>query len=198
VKNIIINKLINLIQKENKYDDIKLQEIRYGISALYIIISRSLFYLFISLLLGIFQEFVIFFISYVIIRSFSFGLHAKSSLGCLIVSSIAFVGIPLIADMLILNIFIKIIFSIYFFVTFLLYSPADTPKRPLINQTKRNKLKKFSLITILIYIIGIFTLNDIYSNILILVLFYQSLLISPFLYKITNTNYKNYLNYEFK
>lgn len=198
MKNIIINKLINLIQKENKYDDIKLQEIRYGISALYIIISRSLFYLFISLLLGIFQEFVIFFISYVIIRSFSFGLHAKSSLGCLIVSSIAFVGIPLIADMLILNIFIKIIFSIYFFVTFLLYSPADTPKRSLINQTKRNKLKKFSLITILIYIIGIFTLNDIYSNILILVLFYQSLLISPFLYKITNTNYKNYLNYEFK
>ncbi|MDD4705841.1 MAG: accessory gene regulator B family protein [Bacilli bacterium] len=196
MRNKIINKLIHLIKKENKYDDIKLQEIKYGINTLYIIISRSLFYLFLSVILGIFDEFIIFFVFYVIIRSFSFGFHAKSSIGCFIVSSIAFIGFPLIANLFISNITMKIIFSIYFLLIFLLFSPADTPKRPLVNKTKRNKLKLYSLITIVIYIIGIFTLNNLISNIIILVLLYQSFLISPLLYKIMNINFNNYLNYK--
>ncbi|MDD2409267.1 MAG: accessory gene regulator B family protein [Bacilli bacterium] len=198
MRNKIINKLIYLIKKKYNYNEIKLHEIKYGLEALYIIITRTLLFIFISILLGKFHEFIIFFITYVIIRSFSFGLHAKSSVGCFIISSIAFIGIPLIANFFVFNITLKIIFSIYFFIIFLLFSPADTPKKPLVNKAKRNKLKIYSLITIMIYIIGIFILNSLISNIIILVLFYQSFLISPLLYKIMNINFNNYLNYKFE
>lgn len=194
----ILNYIIGLITRENKYNEIKIQEIKYGLEALYVIVTRTLVFLIISILLNIFYEFLIFYLAYALIRSFSFGLHAKSSLMCFIISSFSFIGIPIISNIVIFNMLSKIILSVYFFIYFLFYSPADTPKKPLVNKINRKKLKIYSMILIIIYIVGIFTLNALISNVLILTLLYQSILISPLSYKILNINYNNYLFYNYK
>lgn len=190
--------IIDKIKKNNEYNNTEILEIKYGLEIVYVIITRTIIFLLINILLGTFIEFIIFYIIYAIIRSFSFGLHAKSSVACFFVSSIAFIGIPYISSVISFNIVLKILLSIYFYIIFLIYSPADTPKKPLVNKYKRKKLKYYSLITVTFYIIGLFTLNDLISNIIILVLIYQSILISPLLYKILNINYNNYLNYKFE
>lgn len=190
--------IIDKIKKNNEYNNTEILEIKYGLEIVYVIITRTVIFLLINILLGTFIEFIIFYIIYAIIRSFSFGLHAKSSVACFFVSSIAFIGIPYISSVISFNIVLKILLSIYFYIIFLIFSPADTPKKPLVNKYKRKKLKYYSLITVTFYIIGLFTLNDLISNIIILVLIYQSILISPLLYKILNINYNNYLNYKFE
>lgn len=198
MKNIVLNNIIRKIKKNTDYDSTKIQEIKYGLEALYIIFTRTIIFLLINIIIGNSLEFIFFYIAYAIIRSFSFGLHAKNSLSCFLVSSFAFIGIPMLSILITFDIVFKIILSTCFFIIFLLFSPADTPKRPLVNKIKREKLKRYSVITVIIYIIGIFTLNNVMSNILILILCYQSMLISPLLYKVLNINYNNYLNYRFK
>ena len=82
-------------------------------------------------------------------------------------------------------------------IIFLLYAPADTVKRPLINKKKRKMYKILSVITALIFISLIFIVdNFLIKNILIFALILESILILPITYKIFKLPYRNYLNYK--
>ena len=145
MKRIVVDSIMNKIKNLNKYDDIKLSEIRYGLEAIYLNVSRFLVFFTINTILDIFWESLLFFIFYVPLRSFSFGFHAKNSLTCWILSSIAFIGLPYLSTVISFNFIIKIFAVIFSLIIYVIYSPADTPKRPITSEKYRTKLKLYTM-----------------------------------------------------
>lgn len=195
MKDLVVNSCMNVIKKDNLYDDIKLEEIKYGLTAVYLNLSKFIVFFTINALFGIFKEGLLFLVFYIPLRSFSYGFHAKSSLTCWVLSAITFIILPLLSTLLTLNLYIKIIFIIYCLVIYYLYSPADTPSRPIINKKLRLKLKLSSIIIIIIYSIIIISFNNTYTNLMIIAMLYQSIMITPIFYKIFGVKYNNYLYY---
>jgi accessory gene regulator B len=79
----------------------------------------------------------------------------------------------------------------------IIYSPADTEKRPLINKKKRIVYKVVTIIISIIYISIIFIKKDIYlSKILFFSIFLETLLVLPISYKLLGLKYNNYKRYK--
>ena len=197
VKNFVVNSSMNLIKDLNKYDKIQLEKIKYGIESIYLTITKFVIITLISLLLGLQKEMLLLLILFNILRITAFGLHASKSIYCWISSSIAFIGIPFICKNIIFSNITYIILPIICLLFFILYAPADTVKRPLINQKKRKIYKFFSITLCIIYLIMIIILKNIlFKNLLMFSLILESILILPITYKVFKLPYKNYLNYQ--
>jgi len=197
IKNFIINNSISLVNKTNKYNNTELEEIKYGLESIYLAITKVVVILFISACIGLFKEAVLFLLIFNLVRATAFGLHASKSIWCWISSSISFLLIPFICKNVIFPTIFYIVASIITMIIFLLYAPADTVKRPLINKKKRKMYKILSVITALIFISLIFIIdNFLIKNMLIFALILESILILPITYKIFKLPYRNYLNYK--
>ena len=197
IKNFIINNSISLVNKTNKYNNTELEEIKYGLESIYLAITKVVVILFISACIGLFKEAVLFLLIFNLVRATAFGLHASKSIWCWISSSISFLLIPFICKNVIFPTIFYIVASIITMIIFLLYAPADTVKRPLINKKKRKMYKILSVITALIFISLIFIVdNFLIKNMLIFALILESILILPITYKIFKLPYRNYLNYK--
>lgn len=197
IKNFIINNSISLVNKTNKYNSIELEEIKYGLESIYLAITKVVVILFISACIGLFKEAVLFLLIFNLVRATAFGLHASKSIWCWVASSISFLLIPFICKNVIFPTMFYIVASIITMIIFLLYAPADTVKRPLINKKKRKMYKILSVVTALIFISLIFIVdNFLIKNMLIFALILESILISPITYRIFKLPYRNYLNYK--
>ena len=120
----------------------------------------------------------------------------KKSIHCTILSTIFLIGFPLLSIHTIINFGIKLIICGISIICFELYSPADTHKKPLINDINRYKLKVKSSIVLILYIFLIFVIKDKFlSNVINYSIIFQTILILPITYKLFNMPYKNYLNY---
>lgn len=196
----VVNKIILKIKENNTdLDDIKLSEIRYGLQGLYTLITKTSVILLLSLALNIFLEFIIFFIFYSILRSVGFGTHANSNIKCWIFSILLLLGIPVLMTKLNINITIKIILWIIFFINFLIFAPADTKKRPLINKKRKIKFKVLILTYSIIYLFIIIYFKNI-SNIVLGSMLLESLLVNPLGYILMGEEVRFRLNdiYVFK
>ena len=188
---------MNIISGTNKYNKEQLEEIKYGLESIYLTISKVVVILFISFLFGLLKEAILFLLIFNILRAFAFGLHASKSIYCWISSSISFLLIPYISSNFEFPIIFHIVISIICFISFILYAPADTIKRPLINKKKRIIYKVLSIIISAIYITFIFiTSNLLVKNMLTFALILETILILPITYKMFKLPYNNYKNYK--
>lgn len=199
MRELIISNVMKGITSNYNYDDVKLAEIKYGLEALYMTITKFAVIIIICLILGLFKELILFTILYSIIKYTGYGLHTKKSWQCWITSIPIFVCIPyLIKNYVIPNEIIYIILPLTI-IAFILWAPADTEKRPLINKKKRIVLKVSTVIIGLVYsLIIIFVNNDYLNSLLFYSLLLESLLINPVSYKLFGLKYRNYLNYKRK
>ena len=196
----IINNIMDQIKKYNDFDEIKLQEIKYGLETVYLTIIKTIVFILIAILLNTIKGLLLFMPFYGIIRLTGFGVHAKKSLHCWISSIVIFVIIPILIKYVILNNYILYVGSIISIILLSIYAPADTPKRPLINKRKRNIYKISTIIISIIYFITIIMMknNYIFTNTLFYSLLLESFLVTPFIYKIFGVSYKNYKTYKRK
>lgn len=196
----IINNIMDQIKKYNDFDEIKLQEIKYGLETVYLTIIKTIVFILIAILLNTIKGLLLFMFFYGIIRLTGFGVHAKKSLHCWISSIVIFVIIPILIKYVILNNYILYVGSIISIILLSIYAPADTPKRPLINKRKRNIYKISTIIISIIYFITIIMMknNYIFTNTLFYSLLLESFLVTPFIYKIFGVSYKNYKTYKRK
>lgn len=180
------------------YDDDKLDEIRYGLEAIYLSLSKTIVILLVTFMLGIFKEAIIVLLFFNFLRMFAFGIHAKKSWQCWISSSIMFIGIPYLCiytELSNIYYYIMIGFSV---LNFLLYAPADTVKRPLVKKHRRIKFKVLTLIVSLIYIILFFNTNDVFiKNVIVYTMLLEVVLIHPLTYRVFKLPYRNYERYVF-
>ena len=196
MKSFIIGNCLNIIKKNKQVSEDKLAIIEYGLVGIYLMITKLIIIFIIALIIGYIKETIIFFLLYGILRSLSYGLHAKNSWICLVTSVLMFNVIPVFANIIKLNSPIKIIIGIIFIILMFKNSPADTYKKPIISKSKRKKLKYLSTFACVIYlIISIFIKSQFISNCLLFSMILQNILISPFTYKLFNLPYNNYINY---
>lgn len=196
MKKIIINNIMNYIKKNTVYDEIKLKEIEYGLVSIYLTFSKIIFIFTISIILGIFKEVLIFSVCFNILRTTGFGLHATKSWICLLSSTLIFICLPLICKYIYINNLAKVLICIVGILLMLKNSPADTKKRPIVNEKRRLCFKILSTILAIIFSISAIIIeNNFLSNCLIFALILEDIMISPIVYKIFKLPYNNYITY---
>lgn len=112
----------------------------------------------IGLCFNLFIESLVFYFSFIAIRKFAGGYHAKTPVRCYLFSFASNIIILCLVKWLssinTLFIFIFIIFELLCVVLILLISPLDTENNPLTGQEKKMYRMLTSIITILIFIIS--------------------------------------------
>ena len=200
LKEYCINSTLNFIEKYSpNFNQSKRNIVKYGLESFFLSITKIIPILIIALIIGIIKETIMFIIFYNILRFFAFGIHASKSYICLISSTIIFIILPYLSKFIYFNIYFKIFISIFSLISFVLYSPADTHKKPLVNEKKRLILKILSTSILIVYIFLIFCLNNnFYINVLILSMLLESLMINNYVYILFGLPYNNYKTYKKK
>lgn len=185
------------INSHDESDKLYFAKIKYGLEVLFINLFKAFFILIFAKFLGILEATIIIMISFAFIRHYAFGVHAKGSINCTIITSICFyIGgyIPKLLN--ITNYEVLIMFLVTMFLLYL-YAPADTEARPLLGKKFRSKLKRKSIFYGIILIILALCINDSYIK------FYisygalcESFTITPIIYKLFDRRYRNYEFYK--
>ncbi len=196
VKKLFIDFSIDLIKKNCNYSEEQIEVIVYGLEGIYLTITKMIVLVSLAYILGILKEFFLILIFYNIIRVQAFGIHASKSIYCLISSTIMFIGGAFICKYVYFPFWLSISIAIICDICLLLYAPADTSKRPIINKKKRIRFKCISFILGVIYtFIIIFFRNNPTINYLVIGMLEAVLMILPITYKIFKLPYNNYKNY---
>lgn len=199
MKEKVVNNLFNFILKNKNLNDTETKKIKYGLDGLYSLITKLIAVFILCIFTNTLYEYILLLFFYALIRTYSFGLHASSSLICWIYTITIYVGGSLIIKYIHVNEITLLIIWLLSFISFVMWAPADTPKRPLIraNQRKKQKIKTCA-IAIMYLIFLIFIKVTIIQNSIALSLLVQAIMINPLTYKITNTTFNNYKNYPIK
>ena len=197
MKSRIIDRIISIIQRYYDYDEIKIKEIRYGLESIYLTIVKLLVITIISIFTHTFKELCLLFLFYGLLRTTGFGLHAKNSLECWIFTLLLFFIIPYAIKNLVIDNNYLLILSIILLPLIILYAPADTEKRPLINSKKRKIYKIITSTISIVYILIIYFYKNLYvSKILCFSILLETLLVLPISYKLLGLKYNNYKRYK--
>ena len=199
MKEKFINSSINLVCRYQECDDLKLKRLRYGLEGMYSLIVKLSVVIIISIITNTIRETLLFLLFYAGIRTFSYGMHAKSNIACWITTITIYNIIPILLSSISVPRYIGYIILGIALISMILWAPADTPNKPLIRKKQRQKCKILSIIIVLIYTI-IYLMNKtlIINNALLYALTIQIIFINPLTYKITNTQFNNYKHYKKK
>lgn len=192
-----LNSTISFITKYNKYSDEEIENIRYSLEGLYLTFTKLVIIFLLAIILGIWKEVLILLVLFNIIRFTGFGFHAKTSLECLITSTVLFIGLPYLILYIEPRKTIMLIIGAISLIILGIYAPADTVKRPLPNKKKRI-IRKINTICIALtfIILSYFIKNNTISYLLIMSLVIESIVVSPLIYKMFKQPYRNYQNYK--
>lgn len=198
MKKMFLKISINSIKKKYpNFDQEKLDEISYGLEAIYLTITKMVIIFALAFALGIVKDTLFLLISYNIIRTTAFGMHAKKSIHCLIISIVFFIGGGIICKYISIPYYIKIAISIISLICLIKYAPADTYKRPLVNAKKRKIYKIITIINGIIFTVLIIVLKDnIIGTYLCLGILEATLMIHPLTYRMFQLPYNNYKSYD--
>ena len=198
MKDMFLKSSIDIIRKNKKYTDEEIEIIAYGLEGLYLTFTKMVIIFGISIYLGIIKDLLCLLVAYNIIRSQAFGIHASKSIYCLIASLVMFIGGAYMCVYLVLPLWLKACVSIICCILLLIYAPADTHKRPIVNVKKRKRFKCLSTLFGFVYIVLIVVFKEsIISNYLLIGMIEATIMILPITYKIFKMPYDNYKNYKY-
>ena len=130
-------------------------------------------------------------------RCFSGGFHAKTHIGCIVSTTLMFCGTAILAKYISLSslelryicIMLIWVFSI---IMIKLYAPADTENVPILRKKERRQKQILSYIVLTIeLIISAIIPNGVISNLIIFGMFFQTITITKFVYRITKNKYES-------
>lgn len=193
LNSLIIHKTLKFIQNNSNYSSSEYNKIEYGLEGIYLTVSKIIIILFIGSFFHYLDTVLFTLLFFNILRFFAFGLHAKKSWHCLVLSILQFNVLPyLLLHVSISNSMIIFVF-IFTLISFLLFAPSDTLKRPLTNKRKRIIRKVLSICSLFILLIVMYFFNYLKIPILCSYLI-ESLMINPISYHLLGLPYNNYKN----
>ncbi len=197
MKNAFVTHSLEYLIRNNACTEKQKNIFRYTLESLYSLITKTSVVLILSIFLKTFPITLTMILLYSILRGFAFGIHATKNSYCWIVTLSVYVIVPLcIKYVTIPNTILYIFFGISI-LAFILWAPADTPSRPLLNKKKRETNKIITLSLASIYLISCFYFkNSNYSEIVFFTLLIESICICPITYKLFHIPCKNYLHYK--
>ena len=174
--------------------DEKAEIIAYGLQLIIGEIPKMLLIVGVSFLLGIGWYMLVAYIAIIPYRAVSGGFHLHTHLGCIIGSCIFYYGNIFISKFLVLNNnqrYILVALTLIFGLLMVsMYAPADTESLPIISKKERKKKKILSYITLVVTLgTSLVVKEQIISNILIVGVLMQTMLITRLAYKLTNNKY---------
>lgn len=162
------NFMLNTFNKNNHLTDRKLKFLKDFILFTYYEIPKFIAIILFSLIFKTIYETLIINLSFILLRTFCQGIHAKTNWQCWIITLLIFIIIPVISKHLMIPNIILIIGYLILFILAAIYSPNDTKKRPFINIKKRILYKYISLIIItFLFSILLFNVSLINQNLFI-------------------------------
>ena len=198
MKAIFMNKTISFLKKYCTYSDEEIEKLEYGLEGIYLTITKLIIIFITAALLGIVKEFITLIFLFNIIRYTGFGFHANKSYECLLFSAFCFLIIPIFFINVNLTKFIYILICLFCIFNYLLFAPADTIKRPLINKKKRIIRKIITIIIgITYFLVGLLLFNHWISSILLSALVIEAIVVNPITYYFFRQPYNNFKNLKF-
>lgn len=196
MKDKFIEKCCHFISKYENCDDLKIKKLKYGLEVIFNLLTKTIILFIVSMVLGIWQEYLLLILIYTLIRMYTYGIHAKSTLACWITTTLVYIGGGLLIKYIIIPQTVTIIIWLISLASFAIWAPADTPAKPLIRADKRKKQKiKACLVCFILLVVLIIHPSQIVNNTICYSLFVQSICINPITYWITKTPFANYKLY---
>ena len=175
-------------------DDERAEVITYGLQLLFGEIPKIFIMAGIAWALGVFKWTLITFALMLPYRMYSGGFHLKTHIGCIIGTSLMYIGNAFISQFAIIPTLYKIIFAVCVFVFAVAmiykYAPADTEDVPVISKKERKKRKYISYVIVTVMVVvGCLVPNNMISNILLFGVLLQTVTITRVAYKLTRNKY---------
>ena len=148
---------------------------------------------------GVFKLTLLSFLFIMPYRVVSGGTHFHTHIGCIIATSLFYIGNAFISKYIIWEANIKYVVVLFIWIFSMwmikLYAPADTQDVPILRKKERKikQILSYLFMTITL-IMGLIIKNNIISNLLIIGTFLQTITITRFMYKLTKNKY-GYLEY---
>lgn len=197
MKEVFVNHFLNYLKKNNVCDSKQEKIFKYTLESLYSFITKSIVILVLSIFLHTFFITFTLLIFYSFLRGFTFGIHATKNIYCWIISLTVYVVCPyLIYSFHFPTYFI---YSSYVLgiLSILLWAPADTKARPLLNPQKRKINKIISFIILCGFIAISFAFNSqTLEEIVSIVSLLNFICICPVTYYLFKQPYRNYRFYK--
>lgn len=189
------NSFIKYVKENFNKTNEEIEKIDYGIK----VITMNMFKMIILFATAYFFKIlgytIVAFITFGILRSFASGVHADSTIKCIFINYIVFLGNVFLAINFSLGNVLRIMFFLISLSILIKYAPADTYERPLVSMILRKKLKIRAIITLMVYgVLSVLLSISTYGDIIIYSALEQALLITPLAYKIFRKPYKNHEN----
>ena len=200
----ICNRLTLRIKKEiPDVDDERAEVINYGLQLLIGEIPKTLIIIGIAWILGVLDLTILALILMLPYRTASGGVHLKTHIGCIVATSVFYIGNAVLSKYIVLEKIVQYIITgaiwLFSMIMIKLYAPADTEAVPILRKKERKIKKVLSYITMSVsLIIALLINNTIISNILIFGTLFQTIAITRFMYKITGNKYgyEEYMKHE--
>ena len=170
-----------------------------GMEIMIINVSKLIIIYLLAAVIGIVPQTVLLHGAYVVVKRYSFGLHALNSTVCTVVSCMLFVLVPWLTQMLGLGVGNAVVIPAFAAVVLCLYkyAPADTKARPLVGKKLRAGLRKRAVACgVILFVAALLVPNYEVKLLLTLGAVFQCVSILPITYKILKRSVRNYENYE--
>ncbi|MCI9177653.1 MAG: accessory gene regulator B family protein [Clostridia bacterium] len=182
-------------QNMDALDEEKEMVIDFGVRLIFGELPKIVLLFIIGFILGVGWYTIAFFFLLAAYRSFTGGFHLKTHLGCMVTTSMLYLGPILLAKYItisqeyVLYILAALVGTFSVFVI-CKYAPADTENVPILSKKERKvkKIKAYISLTILLGII-LFSPTPMISYMFIYGITLQNLTVLPISYKITNNKY---------
>lgn len=157
----------NVISRELNYDNLKRAKINYGLEVLLGLIIKSVIFIIVPFFLGVLKQSLIIMFTIAILRYASGGMHCKTFIKCLIVSTTIYISLGMLAKIVTINDNLFYVLNIVSFLIVLLKSPVDPPEKIIKTNKKRHAMKLISTLIVLlyIYISNATTENDVKNSV---------------------------------
>src|SRR6056297_1027840 len=132
----MIEKYVKNLVNQNIIESDKQEIYTYGIKQGILIIINIATVVGIGLVLGLLAESMVFLVTYILIRTYAGGYHAKTQLGCYIFSTVAVTVIPLGIKYIIFSCFIYLIAALISATIIYVFSPIENINKPLSKKEK--------------------------------------------------------------
>jgi len=191
----ICNYLTRKIKEKTPDMDFEKEEIiNYGLQIIVGEIPKTIALIVIAIACGVLKLSLLALILMVPYRMVSGGVHLKSHIACIVSTTCFYTGNALISKSVIIPIQYKICLVIFIWIFSVVaikkYAPADTEEVPILREKERKIKKNFSYIIMTItLILSVVIRNQIISNLLIFGTLMQTIMITRFIYKISNCKY---------
>ncbi|WP_201782032.1 accessory gene regulator B family protein [Pseudobacteroides cellulosolvens] len=197
----ITEKLANILtlklNKHLKKEGLEFMKMKLGVEIVFINITKFIVVFTVAALLNLLKEALFMCLIFGSVRRSGFGLHAKNSTVCTLVTLLMFIGGSYISYSIKLNNYF--VFGMFLLLNLLLfkYAPGDTENHPILGKKTREKLRKQTVtVGILLMILAMIIPSQLIKSLITLSVSYEVISILPITYKILNRGYKNYEKYE--